>query len=93
MELLVFAVYDAKAEYFGNPIFQRSIGEATRAFADEASRQGSMLEAHPMDYTLYQIGTYDQATGKLTAIEPIGFGTANEYQQRKLQLEEDLNES
>lgn len=89
MELLVFAVYDAKAEFFGNPIFQRSVGEALRAFSDEAVRDGSMVAAHPLDYSLYQIGKYDQATGRMTPCEPIGYGTANEFVHPKLELQAD----
>ncbi len=86
MKLYVFTVYDAKAEYFMQPLFWRSVGEALRSFEDEVQNPESMLSKHPGDFTLYQIGEYDQATGGIIAQPPFGLGTGLEYVAKPLEV-------
>lgn len=65
MAKVICAVYDSKAETYGMPLFFRTVGEAIRSFADECNRDGSLVAAHPADFTLMRIGTYDEETGEL----------------------------
>lgn len=65
MRLLAFAVYDEKASAFLPPFFMSTRGQAVRAFMDECRRPESAFAAHLEDYTLFGIGTYDQASGNL----------------------------
>lgn len=67
----VFAVYDSKALAYLQPFFSESVGSAVRAFGDAANESGSPLSKHPGDYQLYEIGTFDNLTGMLTAIVPM----------------------
>lgn len=67
----VFTVYDEKAKLFGKIFFMDEIGEARRGFGDAVSDPKTGLHAHPEDYRLYQIGTYDVHTGKLTSLDPL----------------------
>lgn len=78
MKSLAFAVYDVKGEAFGMPIFQRTKGEALRAFEDECNREGSMLCSHPEDYSLFLIGEYDQGNGLISPVTHLQLGTALE---------------
>lgn len=66
----VFAVYDSKAVAFLQPFFSESVGSAVRAFGDAANEEKSPLSRHAGDYQLYEIGTFDNNTGVLTAMVP-----------------------
>lgn len=71
MILKVFSVRDMKAEAFLQPFFSNSIGAAIRAFGDAANKSDSPFFAHPEDYVLYEIGSYDDSDGMLTAQSPV----------------------
>lgn len=81
MKLLLFAVRDLKAEYFNRPMSMRTVGEALRAFQDECRSPDSALSAHPEDYVLYQVGEYDQVTGKIVPMEPFSLGNGLQFPQ------------
>ncbi len=68
--LKAFAVYDVKAESYGNPMFMTNEGLAVRGFSDAARDPKSALCQHPEDYSLYEIGTYDPNKGLLTDLTP-----------------------
>lgn len=68
--LMVFAVYDAKAESFATPMFFPAKGLAVRGFGDACRDPRSVIGQHHVDYVLYQIGTYDPNSGKLEALVP-----------------------
>lgn len=65
MKRVICAVFDSAVQAFGQPIFCRSIGEGLRSFADEINRKGAdhMLSAHPEDYVLHLLGTFDDESG------------------------------
>lgn len=71
MKQIVCAVYDRQAECFGRPVFTAAIGLAVRSFTDEVNRpsQDNPMWLHPDDYTLYQIGVYDDQEG---SFDPFG---------------------
>lgn len=66
----VFAVYDLKAEFFMQPYFSESVGGAVRAFGDAANDKNSPLSKHPSDYQLFEIGSFDNVKGVMTALVP-----------------------
>lgn len=66
----VLAVRDRALDAFMQPLFVPAIGMALRSFTDEVNRPESPMCAHPDDYDLYQIGTYDDAVGLLTSLTP-----------------------
>lgn len=61
----IYTVRDVKAEAYLNPFVLRSKGEAIRGFADEANRKDSAIGAHPEDYVLFELGSFDELTGKI----------------------------
>lgn len=84
----VLSVYDSKAEMFNQPMFFKAKGEAIRAFADEANREGSAVGAHPEDYTLFVIGEFDPESGYISQLKtPISLGLAIEYLKEKENVE------
>lgn len=66
---IVCAVRDRALDAFMSPIFVPALGLAVRSFSDEVNRKDSPMNAHPDDYDLYQIGTYDDSVGRLIPSE------------------------
>lgn len=80
MKLKIFTVYDSKVEAFLRPFFMQSKGEAIRAFEDTCQDQKSQLNKHPEDFTLFEIGEYDDSNaGIITHQAKIALGTALEH--------------
>jgi len=65
----VFSFYDAKAEAYMSPFMMHKRGEAIRAFADAANDPKSFIHAHPEDYFLYEIATFDSSSGTYSPLE------------------------
>lgn len=62
----VCAVFDEQMQAFAQPFFVPSTGVATRSFVDEVNRAESPMAAHPEDYKLVQLGTFNLDTGHFT---------------------------
>ena len=60
----IFAIYDSKAESFTNPVYLNSTGLAVRTFSDSVQDPESQFAKHPADYTLFELGTYDDNTAE-----------------------------
>lgn len=76
----LYSVYDQKSEVWGAPFPLRSNGEAVRGFQDACSNKDSMLGKYPADFVLFQIGTFDDATGVLMPCDnPINLGAGGVY--------------
>lgn len=63
--LKVFTVFDSKSEAFLTPFFLRSTGEAIRVFGDAVADPKHQFGAHPEDYTLFELGEWEESTGEL----------------------------
>lgn len=72
MYVQVFAIYDIKAKTFGQPIFQLTEGTARRAFSDLVNDPSTQFNKYPDDFTLFQIGTYDDNSGELISVPDVG---------------------
>lgn len=69
MTKTIFAVLDAASGAFGNPWVVPHIGVALRAFTDEVNNPDTGdLFRHPQDFALYEIGSYDDISGTITAL-------------------------
>lgn len=64
-----FAVYDSKAKFFGVPFFMQQTGLAVRAFTDLVNDANSIVHKYPGDFSLYEIGTFDDSVGKMYSSE------------------------
>lgn len=73
MKLLVFAVHDRVVEAFGSPFTANTEAEAKRMFLGAASDQGTYLAKNPRDFSLYQVGTFNNAGGELAGLAPVRF--------------------
>jgi hypothetical protein len=71
MKLTVLAVRDRAVDAFGQPIFVAAAGQGIRGFHDEINRAATdnTMFAHPEDYDLYELGTWENDTGLFTQHE------------------------
>lgn len=69
MTLIIYGIRDTKADaYTRPPFFLSTEGQALRAFIDLAKTPDSDVGMHPEDYGLYELGSFDQATGEIQAL-------------------------
>lgn len=76
----IFTIYDSKMEAYMQPFFMVSKGAAIRAFTDSVNNKETQFNKHPEDFTLFDVGEYDDSTGKFSnQITPISLGLAIDY--------------
>lgn len=80
MIVKIYSVYDSKLEAFMQPFFMQSKGLALRAFSDTALDSNTVIGKHPSDYTLFELGEFDDASAKFVMHStPISLGVAIEF--------------
>lgn len=81
----IFTIYDEKAESYLPPFFLPNAGMAKRTFGDCVKDEKHAFGQHPSDYTLMELGTYDDQTGTLNPNEKNkSLGNGLEYAQEEL---------
>ncbi len=70
MKMQVYSILDAKSGLYAKPFYMINTNMAVRAFGDLCNDKATTISAHPEDYTLYEIGSYEDTTAKLEAITP-----------------------
>lgn len=61
--MIIYSIKDNDVGSFNKPFYQKTEVEAIRAVA--VGIKGTMLESYPASYTLYELGSMDENTGKL----------------------------
>lgn len=82
MVQLIFTIHDNKAQAYLPPFFLHAAGMAKRTFADCCNDPDHAFGKHPEDYTLFQIGSFNDATCELkwdTPISSLGNGVDHIY--------------
>lgn len=66
---VIAAIRDVKAGIFMQPFFVPAVGVAVRNVQDEVRRvaDDNMLNMHPEDFELWQLGTFDDETGEVAS--------------------------
>lgn len=59
----IYAIYDEKAEAYLQPFFLDTQGQAIRAIVDCLSDPDHNFSRHPADYTLFQVGEFNNELG------------------------------
>jgi len=65
----IFVIFDSKARAYLPPFFMPEAGQATRLFSDMVNDGSHAFSKHPEDYTLFEIGTFDDREGKLLQLK------------------------
>lgn len=67
MKLVLFCIHDSKGKLYGPPFAKAHRGDAERTFAQLTADPQSQIKQFPEDFSLYEVGTFDQNTGKIEA--------------------------
>lgn len=80
MILSVFTVYDEKAEAFLRPFFMENAASAKRTIANIVNgREPHLFKSNSSDFTLFEIGTYDDSNGQLKSCINKSLGNLVEF--------------
>ena len=76
---VMFSVYDEAAGAYIAPFFLPTIEMGKRAFAEAAASESHQFGRYAKDFTLYQIGSFDDSTGEVRCFpSKVSLGTALE---------------
>lgn len=66
MKLKIFAIYDSKSEVFDKPMYAKTTQEMIRdlSYVVNKPNEQNKLYLYPSDFTLFELGEYDDNTGK-----------------------------
>lgn len=80
MKVEIFSVFDSKAKAFMQPFYATAPGLAQRMFRDLVNGGQGAVSQYPEDFTLFHIGTFDDATGQVVALaQHVNLGLASMY--------------
>lgn len=65
----IYAIRDSKGEYFNNPFFNNTHGEAERNFDKLVNDKQSNINQYPEDYSVYHLGDFDESKGTIIALK------------------------
>jgi hypothetical protein len=89
----IFTVYDCKAEAYLPPIYMQTRGAMVRAFIDTVAERGHQFAKHPEDYTLFELGSYDDGTAQFELLEtPMAIGKAIEFLKEQASAEKPVRD-
>ena len=86
MNIRIYAIFDNKAEAYMEPFFAMTPGLALRAFADNTNNPQSIFNKHPEDFSLFEIGEFDDQKGEVIPHKTANnLGLAIQYMETKLE--------
>lgn len=65
---LLLALRDSKTGRFLAPVTASTPGEAERIYIEILQQPGTIVQKHPRDFPLYQLGEYDDLTGEVFSL-------------------------
>lgn len=85
MKLHILTVHDSKAEAFIQPFFAQTPAVGIRMFEQAANEVASDFHRHAGDYTLFELGTFEQDTARFELHEtPVNLGLALTYKTNQV---------
>lgn len=88
MKLKLFVVYDSKAGAYGVPFFRDFTANALREWSEVASNKSdkqNQISKFPGDFTLFEVGEFDQLDGVLRLYDvKFSHGLASEHVKQDL---------
>lgn len=67
---VICSVFDSKAGVFANPFVAVNLAVARRDYLYACTDPTTALSRNPSDYSLFQLATFDDESGLLTACVP-----------------------
>lgn len=75
MKLIAFSLLDTKTGIFNTPFFFPHTGAAVRAVIDLGADMSTTPGRHPADFSLCEVGTFDDQSGTFEPRTPLHLGT------------------
>lgn len=69
MKLVVVSVHDRAADAYAQPQYVAAVGQAIRGFSDQVNGEKSVVSDHPEDFDLYELGVFDDNSGKFELLD------------------------
>lgn len=69
MKLIAVAVRDSAVDAFMRPFFVPSTAFGVRSFGDAVKDPQSPMATSPQDYALFELGSFDEETGRFENVE------------------------
>lgn len=66
----LYAVYDSAAKTYGQPFCAQNRQIAVRSFRMLVNDESSLVNKSPLDFALYQVGTFNDETADITSTQP-----------------------
>lgn len=70
MKVIAFSVYDNKVKVYHTPFFQHHREEAKRMVQKMVNTTDSNIANYPQDFELYELGVFDDDSGKIEFTTP-----------------------
>lgn len=61
----IFSIFDSKAKAYLSPFCMPSAAHAVRGVSETMMQPSSIFSDYPEDFTLFEIGTFDESTAEL----------------------------
>ena len=71
MKVSMYAVFDRASAIYDGPFPGQTDGVMVRNFTHTVMNADSAIAKSPEDFTLFKVGTWDDAKGELTACVPV----------------------
>jgi hypothetical protein len=81
----IFSIYDQKAGAYMLPFYKNESAIAQREFQFAANDFRSVISKCPEDFTLFELGEFDEKTGNLMQTEGRSLGNGIEFVDKELQ--------
>lgn len=88
MKSYLCTVFDNKTQVFCPPFVTITLASALRDFTYAANDPSCAVGKYPADYTLYSIGTFDDENAGIDFQPPKNLGTASQFVNAQLTVEE-----
>lgn len=75
----VFVVFDSATKAYMTPFFMHSRGQAIRAFTDTVNDPATIFARHAADFTLFELGTYEDENASFVIGTHVNLGKAIEF--------------
>lgn len=73
MLYVVVCVKDTASDVFSQPQYVAHVNQALRGFTDQVNEkpvsEQNLVARHPSDFFLFELGTFDDVTGKFSLLE------------------------
>lgn len=91
MIVKAFSLFDLKADLFMPPFYSGTLGQAVRSVIEAAADQRTTLGRYPQDFSLMEVGEFDDVTGELTPVKKHNHGLVSQLLAAALREQRSAN--